>query len=153
MLQVQALVAEHKLGVQGRKLGVAMTKELINTPGRLAYVKPAASTSWAAIKQRKSKQSRMHLARPASRSPQLGRSATTAAHAQTETAECTEAAESDSDALSSEASEDEVDMVPRDTMRSTVKFMSPEVTEDSAQVQPQQIRAYLSIKVMAGVLT
>ncbi|KAL0041640.1 hypothetical protein WJX79_010316 [Trebouxia sp. C0005] len=31
--KVQALVAEHKLGAAGRKLGVAMTKELINTPG------------------------------------------------------------------------------------------------------------------------
>ena len=55
MQQVQALVAEHKLGASGRKLGAAMTKELINTPGRLAYVNPAASVTWAAIKQRKQK--------------------------------------------------------------------------------------------------
>ena len=52
---MQALVAEHKLGASGRKLGVAMTKQLIDNPARLAKVNPAASVTWAAIKQRKQK--------------------------------------------------------------------------------------------------
>lgn len=58
VLQVQALVAEHKLGVQGRKLGIAMTKQLIDTPERLAHVKSASASSWAAINKRKQKSDR-----------------------------------------------------------------------------------------------
>ena len=52
---MQALVAEHKLGAQGRKLGIAMQKELINTPERLAMMKTQAAQSWAAIKRKRDK--------------------------------------------------------------------------------------------------
>lgn len=72
--QVQALVAEHKLGASGRKLGVAMTKELVNTPGRLALVKPAASVSWAAIKQRKQKARSARQSKESSKAASLAQS-------------------------------------------------------------------------------
>ena len=55
---MQALVAEHKLGAQGRKLGIAMQKELINTPERLAMMKAQAAQSWAAIKRKRDKKDR-----------------------------------------------------------------------------------------------
>ena len=140
LLQVQALVAEHKLGAAGRKLGVAMTKELINTPGRLAYVQPAASTSWAAIKQRRKmgrdpKHPKLETAQPAQKPPQPDRSLTPAAPP--ELAESADSAEGNSQALSSESSSAESsddDGVPTDTMRSTVKFAAPEVLEDDLEV-------------------
>ena len=140
LLQVQALVAEHKLGAAGRKLGVAMTKELINTPGRLAYVQPAASTSWAAIKQRRKmgrtpKHTQLETAQPAQKPPQPDRSLTLAAPP--ELAEPADSVTGDSKALSSESSSAESsddDRVPKDTMRSTVKFAAPEVLEDDPQV-------------------
>lgn len=69
--QVQALVAEHRLGAAGRKRGAAMTKELVNTPGRLALVKPAASVSWAAIKQRKQKAQSARLSKQSSKAASL----------------------------------------------------------------------------------
>ncbi len=138
--QVQALVAEHKLGAAGRKLGVAMTKELINTPGRLAYVQPAASTSWAAIKQRRKmgrtpKHPQSETAQPAQKPPQPDRTLTAAAPA--EPAELADSAEGPSEALSSEPSSAESndgDGVPADTMRSTVKFAALEVLEDDPEV-------------------
>ena len=140
LLQVQALVAEHKLGAAGRKLGVAMTKELINTPGRLAYVQPAASTSWAAIKQRRKmgrtqKHPQLETAQPAQQPPQPDRSLTLLAPP--ELAEPADSAEGDSKALSSESScadSSDDDGVPTDTMRSTVKFAAPEVLEDDPEV-------------------
>ena len=140
LLQVQALVAEHKLGAAGRKLGVAMTKELINTPGRLAYVQPAASTSWAAIKQRRKmgrtqKHPQLETAQPAQQPPQPDRSLTLLAPP--ELAEPADSAEGDSKALSSESScadSSDDDGVPTDTMRSTVKFAAPEVLEDDLEV-------------------
>ncbi len=139
---MQTLVAEHKLGVQGRKLGVAMTRELVNTPKRLAYVKPAAGTSWAAIKQRRNNartagHSHRVTSSPVNRSPRLDRSPTTAAQAAAESAE----AAGDAELGSSEVSGGESDAeggVPTDTMRSTVKFTSPELIEDGAQVMPQK---------------
>lgn len=138
LLQVQALVAEHKLGAAGRKLGVAMTKELINTPGRLAYVQPAASTSWAAIKQRRKMgrtPKQLETAQPAQKLPQPDRTLTAAAPA--EPAELADSAEGDLKALSSEFSSVESsddDSVPADTMRSTVKFAAIEVLEDVPEV-------------------
>ncbi len=138
---MQALVAEHKLGAAGRKLGVAMTKELINTPGRLAYVQPAASTSWAAIKQRRKmgraqKHPELDTAQPAQQPPQPDKSLTLAAP--TVPAEPADLAEGDSQALSSESSSaasSSDDGVPTDTMRSTVKFAAPEVPEDDSEVK------------------
>jgi hypothetical protein len=149
LLQVQALVAEHKLGAAGRKLGVAMTKELINTPGRLAYVQPAASASWAAIKQRRRigrlpKHPQLETAQPAQKPPQPDKSPTLAALA--EPAELADSAEGNSEALISESSSAESnddDGVPTDTMRSTVKFAAPEVLEDDPQVtQEDSNRSY-----------
>ncbi|KAL0042382.1 hypothetical protein WJX77_010805 [Trebouxia sp. C0004] len=137
--KVQALVAEHKLGAAGRKLGVAMTKELINTPGRLAYVQPAASTSWAAIKQRRKmgrtpKHSQSETAQPAQKPPQPDESLTLATLP--EPAELAGSAEADSTALSSESSSAESSddySVAADTMRSTVTFATPEVLEDGPE--------------------
>ena len=142
-LQVQALVAEHKLGAEGRRLGVAMTKELINTPGRLARVKPAASTSWAAIKQQRNfahmpNKSCSLITQSTARTKQIG-CQLPAAQAQADSAQSlAEEQDVELKAVSAESSRDGSDIedgVPVDTMRSTVQFTSPELIEDGAQVK------------------
>ena len=62
-----------------------MTKELINTPERLAHVKSASASSWAAINKRKqkshaAKQSQKQISQAVSR-PRLDASATAQTHA------------------------------------------------------------------------
>ena len=140
-LQVQALVAEHKLGAEGRRLGVAMTKELINTPGRLARVKPAASTSWAAIKQQRNfahmpNKSCSLITQSTARTKQIGSQLPAA---QADSAQSlAEEQDVELKAVSAESSHDGSDIedgVPVDTMRSTVQFTSPELIEDGAQVK------------------
>ena len=104
---------------------MAMTRELVNTPGRLAYVKPHASTSWAAIKHRK--QAPKHVRVPNAQSaprPRLGQATTTSSQTQAEPSGSLEDGQrrSEADSLQSSYGDSDADDVSADTMRSTVKF-------------------------------
>ena len=111
-----------------------MTKELINTPERLAHVKSASASSWAAINKRKqkshaAKQSQKQTSQTASR-PRLDSSATAQTHvasvdtAHEEAANSGAASQSDSKHEAEEADEE-----------ATVPSLPQDSTEDNAQVR------------------
>ena len=144
MLQVQALVAEHKLGAAGRKLGMAMQKELVNTPEHLAKVKPAVSRNWAAThkgkqKSRSAKQAEKPTSPTLSR-PHVNLSEVAAALSQATPAdnvpeEATEPAVTSPSESENEASD--AVLVPGLVKEATVHFAIPEALEDSSEVSLQ----------------
>lgn len=144
-VQVQALVAEHKLGAAGRKLGMAMQKELVNTPERLAKVQSTAAHSWAAINKGKQKsRSGQQAQKQASCSP--SRPHVNDSEAAAAVAEAAPADEIPGQLLegadaSPSGGQDEVpDAAPLSglTKEPTVHFSIPDVVEEegSAEVSP-----------------
>lgn len=143
-LQVQALVAEHKLGAAGRKMGMAMQKELVNTPEHLAKVKPAASRSWAANhkgkqKSRGAKQTEKQTSPTLSR-PHLDLSEAAAALSQAAPPEDVPEEATESAVTSPSESENEASdavLVSGLVKEATVHFSIPEAVEDSSEVSLQ----------------
>lgn len=137
-MQVQALVAEHKLGAAGRKLGMAMQKELINTPERLAR-EPTLSRKWAAKasegkpKSRKAKQAHRQTAQAVSR-PRMGASDSAAAHNQGATAE---SVSEDGGAVDSSPVSESQDRTSDAVEEGTVRFLVPEAVNNNAEVRTQ----------------
>lgn len=137
-LQVQALVAEHKLGAAGRKLGMAMQKELINTPERLA-MEPSLSRKWVAKtgkgkqKSHVAKQTQRQTARTTSRR-RLGAPESAAVYTQGASAEniSEEDAVVDTSSLS-----DSQDKTPDASQELAVHFLDPEPADNTAEVGTQ----------------
>ena len=143
-LQVQALVAEHKLGAAGRKLGMAMQKELVNTPERLAKVKPPASSSWAAIHKGKQKscsakqvekQTAPSLSQPREDISEAAPALSQAAPADSVPEEAAEPAVTPPSESEDEASD--AVLVLGLVKEATVHFSIPETVEDSSEVSLQ----------------
>ena len=143
-LQVQALVAEHKLGAAGRKLGMAMQKELVNTPEHLAKVKPPASRSWAAIhkgkqKSRSAKQAEKQtsptLTQPHEDVSEAAPAISQAAPADTFPEEAAEPVVTPPSESENEASD--AVLVSGLVKEATVHFSIPETVEDSSEVSLQ----------------
>ena len=137
-LQVQALVAEHKLGAQGRKLGIAMTKQLIDTPERLAHVKPPSPSMWATNKCKPKSRSAKKSKKQASRSrskPRLDPSRAPAAQSQT-AEEAQQGAAQSSIASHSESD----DGMTGSAQQATVRFTPADTAEDIAEVRNYKTR-------------
>lgn len=138
-LQVQALVAEHKLGAAGRKLGMAMQKELINTPERLAKVQPPASSSWAAINKGKQKSRNIKQAVPTISRPCLGvgldagLDASAPATALSPAASVADILEEVSNLAVMSPAESQIEALDV-AEEPTVHFLIPEAIEDTAEV-------------------
>ena len=117
---------------------MAMQKELINTPERLAKVQPPASSSWAAINKGKQKSRNIKQAAPTISRPCLdaGLDASAPATALSTAASVADILEEVADLAVVSPAESQIEALDV-AEEPTVHFLIPEATEDTAEVSLQ----------------